>query len=134
MVDTRFDPPLYMERGSYGPVVDKVLGFLKDWAEKQSLGPTGIVCDMDYGNTGVEWMKKYQKHNSLEDDGGCGPKTREQMLKDGFDFVQEAKSCGEPLTSFAQPGGATLFWCARIVPEKEMIDARANSRRAWHGN
>ena len=80
------DPPMYLEEGSEGMIVNHLLKHLDTWAEMTGRGPTGIVLDRQFGPTGVRWLKEYQKANGLEVDGGCGPETRRKLLENGFDF------------------------------------------------
>lgn len=135
MFADKFPPPPYMEPGSKGKAVNPVLKFLDDWAQRNKKGPTGIKLDDEYGPTGVRWMKEYQKAHGLDTDGGCGPKTRAQMKKDGFDFNKELSQTGESITMFAQPGGhSALYWGPGISYTDERGSAETYMRRAYHGN
>lgn len=135
MSNGKFDPPLYMERGSKGPVVDKVLTFLDRWANENDLGPTDIKTDGLYGKVGFIWAQAFQREMGIDDDGGFGPQTREAAFKyDDFDFVKEAKDTGDELTAFVQPDGQVLYWglCIVATPDKEV--ALSNLRRIHHGD
>ncbi len=129
-----FDPPPYMEKGSNGEVVNRVLQFLDSWAKKSGRGGTDIVLDGTLGSTGVRWMQQYQKAKGLTPDGGCGSQTRAQMLKDGFDFIKTAKTTGEKITAFVQPDGETLYWGVGIAPIRDRNAAVSYMHKAHHGN
>jgi hypothetical protein len=126
------DPPSYMESGSYGPAANPVLAFLNRWAVENELGPTGIVEDEDYGVLGSRWMEQYQVSHGLEPDKGCGPRTRNAMLGDGFDFVQEANAAGGNMTVFFQPDETILYWGPGIEPQMDRQVAEALLERV-HG-
>ena len=62
--------PQYMEQGSKGPAVNLVLVALAVYvAMSNDSGEfSGIEFDGVYGETGVRWMKDFQKINDLEVD------------------------------------------------------------------
>ncbi len=131
----RFDePPMYLEKGSLGSIVDKLLAFLDRWAKKEDKGETGIVLDGEFGDTGVRWLKEYQKVRGLEPDGGCGPETRKTMLtKDGFDFVKAAALC-EDISEYVQSDGTTLYWAIGIMATPNKEEAMYRFYKSRHGN
>ncbi|OHA19813.1 MAG: hypothetical protein A3C08_01815 [Candidatus Taylorbacteria bacterium RIFCSPHIGHO2_02_FULL_47_18] len=128
-VKMRFEtPPPFLENGSTGKVVNNLLIFLKDWAQKNNKGDDGIEIDGVLGPTGIKWLQEYQKANGLIADGGCGPETRKTMKKrDGFDFDQAA-TLVDSISEYIQPNGDKLYWVAGI---EETTDREVAERRFW---
>ena len=129
-----YEPPPYLERGSKGPIVDKLLVFLTQWAKKNRRGETGIVEDGVLGNKGVHWLTEYQKASGLEPDGGCGPQTRAQLLKDGFDFNEEAQNTDGKVSGYVQLDGTTLYWVSGIQATEDVDLALRRALKAYFGN
>ena len=115
--------PQYMEQGSKGPAVNLVLVALAVYvAMSNDSGEfSGIEFDGVYGETGVRWMKDFQKINDLEVDGGFGPTTRACMKeKYGFDFEQAAIFTGGT-TVFVQTNGEEIEWSPEFAESADSI-------------
>lgn len=93
--------PGFMNKGSEGPGVDLVILFLISWAKKgEHFGETGLVADGIFGETACRWLKAYQTVNGIPvAETGVGPKTREQMKVDDFDFEERLAEIGDPSES-----------------------------------
>jgi len=101
--------PKYMEKGSRGPFCVAVNAFLTGHASAWGMPDSEFAVDQLYGGRAVELMKSYQSDSNLEDDGGCGPKTRTAMKEDGFD-VDVVANCLPGVTVFVQPDGSEISW------------------------
>src|SRR3989344_6687232 len=102
------DVPKYMQPGSTGVAADLVLAFLAEHLSAQGV-EHHISFDGMYGDTGTKNMKLYQVSHGIEADGGVGPNTRAEMIKDGFDF--EAKLRSKPgISFFVQTNGEEIEW------------------------
>ncbi len=109
------DVPSHMEKGSHGPAVDLVLKYLAFLAKIRGAGDQTlpkIEIDGDYGNAGVQHMKRLQQDLGLEPDGGFGPETRERLKEvTGTDFVAACLNLEDnEVTFFMQPDGKMTAW------------------------
>lgn len=114
------DPPLFMEEGSRGPVVDLVIEFLITWAGRHGHNEHRLIVNGVYDENVVHWMQRFQIERDIEVASGCGSEVREAMRGLGFDFGAEAKRVGPRLTVFVQPGPLPiLYWGPGIEPQHD---------------
>lgn len=101
--------PPFLQQNSRGRIADLLYTFLCG----AGLGE-GLVPDQVYGPKMVVAMVKFQELNSLDADGGCGPKTRE-VMKSRYDFdlvavYENSHAHDYPLSVFVQPDGRELLF------------------------
>ena len=101
--------PGYMQKGSRGPHVTLLQGFLCG-VLRGSVTPKQLVYDQDYGEVTVQMVREFQVDHQLEVDGHWGPKTRGVAREEhNFDFEAACKAIYGTST-FVQSDGSKVTW------------------------
>lgn len=96
--------PRFMQSGSKGTMAITLNSFLGGWMAGKGVPMGNFKIDDSFASEGSRVMSIYQAWNRISPDGGCGPETRAQLKKDGFDFETIAKQT-PGRTLFVQAGG-----------------------------
>jgi hypothetical protein len=129
-----------MQPGSRGVAANALLSFLAGWSiwfrlararvalladleDGDTEGFNDVPADIDvdglYGGIGEKWLKMFQQTNGLEPDGGCGPVTREALMKAGFNFEEAVLTSGGK-SLMVQPDGSVVLFIAPNLPFTEL--------------
>ncbi len=115
--------PQYMEPESTGPVVEFVVLFLNDWAQKERPDLKPAPFGRGMGGQATRLAYEFQRARGIPQDGGFGPVTRASAnAAYGFDLEAIALTLpaeAEP-TRFVQPDLEIFLWSPKNGTERDL--------------